>query len=146
VILHRAIKSARFAARFKLWTRGAASCQGAKCVTEDFSLPDAFRGLGLGVQGGGEAVVLVQGVFHISGEFGAYGFRQFVLYPVEVALRGLDPLIELSGESGLAQSDPAAFRLPRRTARWLVFFLQLCLQFIQLLLFGFSERPFLGLL
>jgi len=79
---------------------------GRQCVTEDFLLFGGLRALGLGVQGGGEAVVLVQRVFHISGEFGAYGFRQFVLYPVEVALRGLDPLIELSGESGLAQSDP----------------------------------------
>ena len=42
---------------------------GRQCVTEDFLLFGGLRALGLGVQGGGEAVVLVQRVFHISGEF-----------------------------------------------------------------------------
>jgi len=87
---------------------------GRQCVTEDFLLFGGLRALGLGVQGGGEAVVLVQRVFHISGEFGAYGFRQFVLYPVEVALRGLGlVVVEQGGDDvGIGAGNAACAVLP----------------------------------
>ncbi len=77
---------------------------------EDLVLFGLIFALGLGVEGGGEAVVLVLGVLDVAGEFVADGFGEGFLDLVEVVLRGLGLVaVEEAGDDVAVGGGKAAF-------------------------------------